>query len=155
MEGLLSSEKYKKCEYWDERYQTEDSFDWFHDLSAFEHLLTQHVKKTDRILVLGCGNSTLSERLYQRGFTDIDNIDFSEVVIEKMRERTRNMTQMKWHVMDMLELKFEACRFDVVIDKGSVDSLMVDQGDVWNPRREVICRVEKALEEVCVQLINS
>ena len=50
--------------------------------------------------------------------------------------------------MDMLELAFDSGSFDVVLDKGSLDALMVDQGDVWNPKQEVIRRVEKAIAEV-------
>ena len=59
---------------------------------------------------------------------------------------------MNWHVMDMLDLKFCDEMFDVVLDKGSIDSLLVDQKDVWNPQQEVRERVEKALSEVFVGL---
>lgn len=37
-----------------------------------------------RILNLGCGNSTLSEELYDIGFTNVYNVDISPVVIEQM-----------------------------------------------------------------------
>ena len=142
-------EKFKEKYYWDERYKTEEDFDWFCQLSSFEHLLFQHVKPSDRILNLGCGNSSLSTSLYERGYQNIDNIDFSQTVISRMKERTiYAMPKMKWHIMDMLELAFERDSFDVVLDKGSMDALMVDQGDVWNPKQEVINRVETAISEV-------
>lgn len=38
---------------------------------------------------LGCGNSELSEKLYDDGFTKITNIDISDRVIEKMKNRNR------------------------------------------------------------------
>lgn len=144
----LDSEKYKRRSYWNDRYKEEESYDWFGNFSAFEHLLCRDVKKKDRILVLGCGNSPFSEKLYQEGFIHIDNIDFSPVVIAKMREKTKQMDEMNWHVMNMQELHFENCTFDVVVDKGSIDALMVDQGSVWSPKEEVVKTAEKALSEV-------
>ena len=56
--------------------------------------------------------------------------------------------------MDMLDLAFDSGSFDVVLDKGSMDALMVDQGDVWNPKQEVISRVEKAIGEVSFLIIK-
>ena len=142
-------EKFKEKQYWEERYETEESFDWFCQLSSFEHLLFQHIKPSDRILNLGCGNSGLSASLYERGYQNINNIDFSQTVIARMKERTLcTMPNMRWHVMDMLDLAFDSDSFDVVLDKGSVDALMVDQGDVWNPKQEIISRVETAIAEV-------
>lgn len=141
-------EKFKKKVYWEERYEKEEHFDWFCELPSFEHLLLQHLVHTDRILNLGCGNSNLSASLCAKGYRNIDSIDFSETVIAKMKERSLAMPTLKWHVMDMLELMFDSESFDVVIDKGSIDALMVDQEDVWNPKQEVIKRVEKALAEV-------
>lgn len=142
-------EKFKEKQYWEERYETEETFDWFCQLSSFEHLLFQHIKPSDCILNLGCGNSNLSASLYERGYQNIDNIDFSQTVISRMKAKTlHTMPNMRWHLMDMLELAFDSDSFDVVLDKGSIDALMVDQGDVWNPKQEVISRVEKAISEV-------
>ena len=41
--------------------------------------------KESEILVIGCGNSELSEMLYREGYHYITNADFSEVVIEEMK----------------------------------------------------------------------
>lgn len=35
--------------------------------------------------MLGCGNSTLSRDMYDDGYRNIANVDYSSVVIEKMR----------------------------------------------------------------------
>lgn len=45
--------RYKDVDYWDERYKTERSFDWLGGFSKFQHLLEDHVRKEDSILVLG------------------------------------------------------------------------------------------------------
>ena len=148
MDDKKEREKFKEKSYWEERYQSEESFDWFCDLSSFDHLLSQHVQHTDRILNLGCGNSNLSTSLYQRGYKNIENVDFSETVIARMKDKSSSLPELKWHVMDMLDLQFDRESFDVVLDKGSIDSLMVDQSSAWNPERRVIERVERALAEV-------
>lgn len=34
-----------------------------------------------RILIIGCGNSSLGFDMWKEGFTNIDNIDYAETVI--------------------------------------------------------------------------
>lgn len=70
------NELYGTVEYWNERYSTEESFDWFKDYSQIRELLVELIPNKDsRILMLGCGNSTLSGDMYNDGFTNITNID--------------------------------------------------------------------------------
>lgn len=45
--------KYNRLEYWNERYKDEESFEWFGEYARFKEVLSQIVKTTDRILVLG------------------------------------------------------------------------------------------------------
>lgn len=45
--------RYKDIDYWDERYKTEQCFDWLGSFSKFQHLLEKHVHKEDSILILG------------------------------------------------------------------------------------------------------
>lgn len=45
--------RYKDVDYWDERYKTEQCYDWLGSFSKFQHLLEEHVKKEDGILILG------------------------------------------------------------------------------------------------------
>lgn len=47
------NKRYKDVDYWNERYKTEHSYDWLGSFSKFQHLLEQHVKKEDSILILG------------------------------------------------------------------------------------------------------
>lgn len=65
--------------YWDERFQKEDQYDWFKDYSIFKHILQPHLKPADKILVLGCGNSTMTADLWRDGYKNIMSIDLSEV----------------------------------------------------------------------------
>merc|ERR1712000_299555 len=97
-----------------------------------------HLKKNDRILIVGCGNSTFSADLYDAGYKNITNIDFSDVVIDRMKESNQERETMNWIKMDMCELDFPEGSFDVVIDKAAMDALMVDEGSVWDPATQVI-----------------
>ena len=57
----------------------QESYDWFKQYSEFRHLVLPHLKPSDRILVLGCGNSTMTADLWRDGFHDITSIDLSQV----------------------------------------------------------------------------
>mmetsp|Transcript_29994 Transcript_29994/g.115160 ORF Transcript_29994/g.115160 Transcript_29994/m.115160 type:complete len:119 (-) Transcript_29994:1117-1473(-) len=109
-----------------------------------------YVKPTDRILVVGCGNSKLSFQLYEAGFRSITSIDYSDVVISRMREQYKETPQLIWTVADVRELSeiSDAGSFDVVIDKATMDALVVDQGSPWSPSQAAIDDVFKMCKEV-------
>lgn len=44
---------YSRVDYWNQRYVSEDSFEWCKDYKAFKHLLVKEIQPSDRILVLG------------------------------------------------------------------------------------------------------
>jgi 2-polyprenyl-3-methyl-5-hydroxy-6-metoxy-1,4-benzoquinol methylase len=48
--------------------------------------------KSLRILIIGCGNSSLGYDMYKEGFTNIDNIDYADTVIERMKEKYKDST---------------------------------------------------------------
>jgi EEF1A lysine methyltransferase 4 len=43
-----------------------------------------HMRKDDNILMVGAGNSRLSEDMYDDGFTSLTNIDASRVCIDQV-----------------------------------------------------------------------
>ena len=47
--------------------------------------------------MVGCGNSKLSQQMYDAGYKNIVNIDISPVVIQQMKSHS---PQMEWIVMD-------------------------------------------------------
>ncbi|CAO3645521.1 unnamed protein product [Mucor fragilis] len=98
--------------------------------------------------MLGCGNSTLGEDMYNDGYKNIVNIDYSKTVIEHMKERCADKPEMSWLEMDIRDLKFDNESFDAVIDKGTMDALMCDRGDVWDPSEELINDVKGEVDEV-------
>ena len=54
--------------------------------------------------MLGCGNSKLSDQMYEAGYEDILNIDISPSVIEQMKEASivkgYDLKKIKWETMD-------------------------------------------------------
>ncbi|GAA5827570.1 hypothetical protein JCM5353_001620 [Sporobolomyces roseus] len=143
---------YGTKEYWDERYTKEAddaSFDWFKTYEEIKHLINRFVpSKTSRIVMLGCGNSTLSRDLYDDGYKRVDNIDYSDVVIEKMKRVNEERTEMTWVVGDIRDLPFENESVDVCIDKGTMDALLTGVKDVWNPEPEAVADVTAEVDEV-------
>ena len=65
--------------YWDERFQEEEDYDWFKKFEEFSHLLLPSLQQSDKILMIGCGNSSLTFDLCKLGYQNITSIDLSEV----------------------------------------------------------------------------
>lgn len=152
MDLPTNNEDYREQSYWDTRYKDEDKYDWFSSYAAFQQLLRQDLRVTDKILTLGCGNSAVSEEMYRDGYQHITNTDFSRVVIEKMAHKHRDLSEMSWLVMDICELKFEPCFFDVVLEKGTLDALMVHEKDPWNTSTETLEKMDTILTQVSAVL---
>ncbi|MFS7998774.1 putative endothelin-converting enzyme 1 [Helianthus anomalus] len=136
--------------YWNERFTSEDHYEWLKDYSHFRHLIHQHIKPASSVLELGCGNSQLSDELYNEGITNITCIDLSSVAVEKMQKRlfSKGYKGVKVLEGDMLNLSFADESFDVVIEKGTMDVLFVDSGDPWNPRPEAVNNAMAMLQGV-------
>lgn len=123
----LNAYEYGEAEYWNARYleETEVSFDWYQRYSALRPFLRKYISCSSRILVVGCGNSLMSEDMMKDGYMDILNIDISYIVIEMLRKCYAHTPQLKYMQMDVRDMSlFEDDSFDSVIDKGTLDSLM-------------------------------
>ncbi|KAL7148245.1 hypothetical protein ABFS83_06G165500 [Erythranthe nasuta] len=101
------------------------SFQLAEELDHFSFPRLQPLPEEVSILVPACGASRLSEHLYDEGFTEITNLDFSKVVIKAMMKRNiRARPEMKWRVMDITDIEFPSGIFDAIVDKGGLDILM-------------------------------
>jgi len=106
-------------------------------------------------LMVGCGNSSLSEDMYNDGYKNITNVDYSEIVIKNMRERTKHLNEMKWISMDAREMKeFSNGYFDIVLDKGTIDSFLTTQTSVWEVPEEAQISIDQMLAE-CDRVKNT
>lgn len=74
--------------------------------------------------MVGCGNSKLTEQMFDDGYKGIVSIDISEVIVDKMRnEMLKKNKNIPFLVMDATKMTYEDNSFDVVIDKGTLDAL--------------------------------
>jgi len=84
-----------------------------------------YFNKDSKILNVGCGNSRLSEEMFDEGYQNITNIDISQVVIKVMIEKYKDKgPNFKYQYMDVRAMEFENGSFDCVIDKGTLDSIL-------------------------------
>lgn len=146
---------FQTVEYWDKRYALEGAgkgFDWFRKYADIRDLIHELVPdRSCRILMLGCGNSTLSKDMYDDSYMNIVNLDYSTVLIEQMRQR---YPELDWRVMDVRTLAEHAAElggthsWDVIIDKGTLDALMAENGSVWSPSQQVLQNVKSEIDGV-------
>ncbi|EGC31676.1 hypothetical protein DICPUDRAFT_10325, partial [Dictyostelium purpureum] len=122
--------EYGKPVYWDRRYKKDpETFDWYQKYSTLKPFLIEKIKSKDaKILMVGCGNSTLSEEMYNDGYKNLTNIDISSVVIGQCKEKYKESQYpgMVYQVDDVLDLSLADEEFDVVIDKGTFDTIMAN-----------------------------
>ena len=126
-----NNEQYASVDYWNERYTNEVEYDWLGDYNIFKELIHRHVSKSEKILMVGCGNSKLSEQMFKDGYENIVSTDYSEVCIANQKKAFPHLT---WQVADLMNLKdFIDESFDVVIEKATLDALLVGEKSPWHP----------------------
>ncbi|XP_071450712.1 eEF1A lysine and N-terminal methyltransferase homolog [Hetaerina americana] len=127
-----SHEEFRDKEYWDSFFKKRGTkaFEWYGEYAELSGILHKYIKPKDEILVIGCGNSTLSADLYDVGYRKITNIDVSEVAIKKMSEINKDTRpEMTFQSMDATNTSFANDKFSCVLDKGTLDALMPDDGE--------------------------
>jgi SAM-dependent methyltransferase len=131
---------YGQLEYWDDRYSKRiEPFDWYQTYSDLKEIITPYLEKENKILNVGCGNSTMSEEMYNDGYENITNIDFSSKAISQMEERCRvKYPKMIFKIMNVCEMKdFETGSFNNVIDKGTLDSILSTDDPIINSEKMI------------------
>ena len=128
MSSLLpksGAREFQLKEYWEKFFTSRSSaFEWYGEYVDLCHILHKYLKPSSAILVAGCGNSRLSEGLYDAGYHCISNIDVSSVVIRQMKSKHQEKRcEMKFIKMDVTEMDFADSSFDVVLDKGTLDAI--------------------------------
>uniref|UniRef100_A0A2I2Z2N9 eEF1A lysine and N-terminal methyltransferase n=1 Tax=Gorilla gorilla gorilla TaxID=9595 RepID=A0A2I2Z2N9_GORGO len=125
-----SSKEFGSVDYWEKFFQQrgKKAFEWYGTYLELCGVLHKYIKPREKVLVIGCGNSELSEQLYDVGYRDIVNIDISEVVIKQMKEcNATRRPQMSFLKMDMTQMEFPDASFQVVLDKGTLDAVLTDE----------------------------
>jgi len=132
------AESYGSKEYWDQRYNGEDvKYEWYLGYPGFKGSLIPYLgvagatdkaassglrlRSSVKTLIVGCGNSDLSDDMFRDGFTDLWSVDYSSTVIDKMKLR---MPHLKFETMDCRAMSYESDSFDCVVDKGTLDAVL-------------------------------
>lgn len=126
--------EFGSARYWDRffRQRGQRPFEWYGAFPELCPVLLKYVRPRDKVLVVGCGNSELSEQMYDTGMCeDIVNIDISDAVIRQMQERSASKRpKMSYLQMDMLHMDFPDAHFQVALDKGTLDAILTDDEEV-------------------------
>ena len=87
--------------------------------------------------------------LYNDGFRNIVNIDYSSVVISNMQKRCKALEGVEWIVMDAMDMSaFLPSSFDVVLEKGTLDALLVAEKDPWKLSSDAESMIDIILKQV-------
>lgn len=90
----------------------------------------------------------MSGDMYNAGYHGITNIDYSSVCIGTMSDRYSDCVGMTWHQMDVRRLSFPDASFDVIIEKATLDAIMVEEKTPWEVSPQADGFIHQALTEV-------
>ena len=90
------------------------------------------MKKEDSVLLAGCGNSRLSEDMYEDGYSSVANIDISRVVVDQMTDKYKEKPALTWQQMNVCSLEFPDESYDAVIAKATMDAVLCGEGSTAN-----------------------
>lgn len=86
--------------------------------------------------------------MYNAGYRSITNIDYSSVCIGTMSARHKDCPGMTWHQMDVRQLSFQDASFEVIMEKATLDAIMVDEKTPWEVSSQTAGFIHEALMEV-------
>ncbi|KAJ5072591.1 s-adenosyl-l-methionine-dependent methyltransferases superfamily protein [Anaeramoeba ignava] len=115
---------YEEQNYWNKRYETEREFDWYMDFETLYPFIRTTLNPNDKILNIGCGNSSFAFDMLQYDYKFVTNIDISDVVINKMKDKYKKYPSLEFFVQDTRKLTFSDSSFETIIDKGTLDTLI-------------------------------
>ncbi|XP_024226238.1 eEF1A lysine and N-terminal methyltransferase homolog [Bombus impatiens] len=155
-------EEFSQVEYWNTFFKKRGkrNFEWYGEYPELCVIFLKYIKVKDNILIVGCGNSTVSMCLYDAGYRNITNIDISHIVIKQMRDINATMRpQLVYEHMDATQMAYADNTFSVVLDKGTLDALMPDtkEGTVSNVNKyfkEITRILRNGGRYICISLLQ-
>ncbi|KAJ9455349.1 Methyltransferase-like protein 13 [Diplonema papillatum] len=141
---------YSNKDYWEARYEANPKpYEWYVGYAALCTVLKKWMRQGSRVMVAGCGNSTLCEDLYDNaGFTNVVGVDFSTTVVQAMRDRVGRREGVSYIAEDLRSLPFPPGTFDCIIDKATLDSCLcgTDSSAAQRSGGRVIAEVVRMLK---------
>lgn len=144
-------EEFSHADYWNTFFKKRGKkmFEWYGEYPELCEILLKYIKIKDDILIVGCGNSTLSMSLYDVGYRNIINIDISHIVIKQMRDINKSTRpNLIYEYMDATKISYPDEKFSVILDKGTLDALMPDT------KETTISTIDKYFKEITRVLRN-
>eukprot|EP00392_Amoebophrya_sp_AT5.2_P006378 g6390.t1 len=134
--------QYGKGDYWDERYTRDpEPFDWYQRWSGVRDIIAPLIaSQSSPVLVVGAGNSRMSEEMYDEGYSQIQNIDSSAVAMKAMAEKYKDKAGLMYAQMDVKQMEYGDGSYPTVLDKGTMDSILCGEASTLN--------IGKALTEI-------
>ncbi|KAK3516608.1 hypothetical protein QTP70_021942 [Hemibagrus guttatus] len=161
-----TAEEFSSADYWERffRKRGEKAFEWYGDYNSLCGVLHKYIKPREKcilvpgvpqVLVVGCGNSELSEQLYDVGYRHLTNIDISETVVAHMNQRNlQRRPDLTFHQVDATQTGYESGSFQACLDKGTLDAMASEEEGVVASR--MLAEVARVLavggRYVCVTL---
>ncbi|KAK3364712.1 hypothetical protein B0T25DRAFT_563714 [Lasiosphaeria hispida] len=134
---------FEQQSYWHTRFESEQAFEWLMPSARVMEVLEpqlQDLPRSTTILQLGLGTSDLQNHLRSSGFTNITNLDFEPIAIERGRQLEHQAfgdIRMEYIVADATQLNLPS-RFSLVIDKCAADAIACGgEGAVLSMARSV------------------
>ncbi|XP_024273834.1 eEF1A lysine and N-terminal methyltransferase [Oncorhynchus tshawytscha] len=133
-----TTEGFSSTEYWELFFKKrgETAFDWYGDNNKLCGMLLKYIKPRDKILVVGCGNSELSEHLYDVGYRHLTNIDISETVVN----------HLTFQKVDAIQNPNEDRSYQATLDKGTLVAISSQEEGVLAGR--ILAEVGWGCEDV-------
>lgn len=130
-DGIIDSEGEKEevifssSNYWESKYINDTRhFEWYIGWNKLQPKLADYVERKEHALYIGCGTSELGLYLKKSHVRNITNMDISRTVIKHMAKEYASVKRVNWDVGDVKNLQYRRNTFDLVIDKGTMDSIM-------------------------------
>ncbi len=102
-------------EFWNQRY-VDNNAGW--DLGEVSPPLKEYIdtltNKSLRILIPGCGNSYEADYLLQKGFTNITIIDIAPDLVQRLKEKHKENSNIKILLGDFFE---HASQYDLILEQ--------------------------------------
>ncbi|XP_053994379.1 eEF1A lysine and N-terminal methyltransferase homolog [Hylaeus volcanicus] len=155
-------EEFSQVEYWNTFFKKrgKKNFEWYGEYPELCSILLKYMKVKDNILIVGCGNSTVSMCLYDVGYRNITNIDISHIVIKQMHDINASVRpDLIYEQMDATQMTYLNDTFSVILDKGTLDALMPDtkEGTISTVNRyfkEITRVLRNGGRYICISLLQ-
>ncbi|XP_041791775.1 eEF1A lysine and N-terminal methyltransferase isoform X1 [Chelmon rostratus] len=125
-----TSEEFSSAEYWERFFKKrgDKAFEWYGDYNKLCGVLHKYIKVQHKVLVVGCGNSELSEQLYDVGYKHLTNIDISETVVTHMNQRNAERRPgLTFQQVDATQTPYEDASYQAALDKGTLDAMASEE----------------------------